>query len=253
MNCEQIADLLDLYALGSLEHADAEAVRTHLLSGCKPCAAKFEQALSEAAQISSAMPLVDPPAGLRDRIAASVGASKPVVALPQKRRPSSLAAWLVAAASLAALAIGITWQESVHRREIAALEASIAETNDAAAQRTAALLSILQAPGTKQVGFDITQSELPHGSLFIHKNLGVAMIVAHLPAAPEGLKYESWVVPKSGAPRPVESFATDKNGFAVSIVRGPVDVSEWKAMAVSLEPSNSTPVKPTKVVFAAPV
>ncbi len=173
--------------------------------------------------------------------------------MPQKKSTSTLIPWLIAAAATVAMVIGVGYEENARREDAAALSASLESSQRAQAEHTAAMLSIIQAPGTKTVAFNINESNLPHGSLFIHKNLGVAMVVAHLPSAPAGWKYESWIVPKNGAPQPVESFATDNTGFAFTVVKGPVDVSQWSAMAVSMEPMNSTPVKPTKVVYAAPV
>ena len=60
-------------------------------------------------------------------------------------------------------------------------------------------------------------------------------------------------MPKDGAPRPIEPFHLDNGGRGVSVIPGPVDLADVKAVAVSLEPSNVTPTKPTKVVFAAAV
>jgi hypothetical protein len=159
--------------------------------------------------------------------------------------------WLIAVAALLAMAAGIGYEENLRHSQVDSLNASIQASTMAEAERTAAMLSILQAPGTKTVAFNINESNLPHGSLFIHKNLGVAMVVAHLPSAPAGWKYESWIVPKTGDPKPVESFATDNTGFAFTVVKGPVDVSQWNGMAVSMEPLDSNPVKPTKPVYAA--
>jgi len=253
MSCDQFTDLFELYAIGVLDKPESETLRSHLDSGCDECGKRFIQALMQANLVSETVPLVDPPPGLRDRIVASVAASTPIVVMPRKRPRRSFAPWLVAAAAVAALAIGIGYEDNLRRRQVESLNASIEASTKAEALRTAEMLSILQAPGTKQVAFNINESNLPHGSLFIHKNLGVAMVVAHLPAAPAGWKYESWIVPKVGAPQPVESFATDNAGFAFTVVKGPVDVSQWTAIAVSMEPENSTPFKPTKLVYAAGV
>ena len=252
MSCDQFTDLLELYAAGALERADYESLRTHLESGCADCGLYLDEALLQAAFISSSVPMVEPPASLRGRIAASVNAATQVVVMPQKKRFSSLVPWLVAAACLATMAGAISYEQNMRRNELAAMSASLS-ASDSEAQRMAQMLSILQAPGTKQVAFNVTQAQLPHGSFFIHAKLGVAMVVSHLPAAPQGWKYESWVVPKAGAPRPVESFGINKSGVGVTVVQGPVDVSQWAALAVSLEPVEANPVKPTKVVFASPV
>jgi hypothetical protein len=256
MSCDQFSDLFELYAIGVLEKDESEALRLHLDTGCDECGKRFVQALMQANLVSETIPLVEPPAGLRSRIAASVGAGAATVTSmpsPKKKKRTAIFPWMLAAASLAALAVGIGYEEKARRADSASFSAALEASNKAEAQRTAAMLSILQAPGTKQVAFNISESNLPHGSLFIHKNLGVAMVVAHLPSAPAGWKYESWIVPKNGAPQPVESFATDNTGFAFTVVKGPVDVSQWSAVAVSMEPLDSTPVKPTKPVFAAPV
>jgi hypothetical protein len=251
MSCEQFSDLFELYAVGVLEKPEADTLRSHLDSGCDECGKKFIQALMQVNQVSETVPLVDPPAGLRERIAASVAASKPVVMMPQQKKRSSFVPWLIAVAALLAMAVGIGYEENLRHSQVDSLNASIEASTKAEAERTAAMLSILQAPGTKTVAFNINESNLPHGSLFIHKNLGVAMVVAHLPSAPAGWKYESWIVPKTGDPKPVESFATDNTGFAFTVVKGPVDVSQWNGMAVSMEPLDSNPVKPTKPVYAA--
>jgi hypothetical protein len=252
MSCDQYTDLIELFAIGSLERDDSDAVRSHLAGGCETCAARLDEALVQAALITSTVPLMEPPASLRDRIAASAGGSKRVVMMPTKKRAASSAPWWIAAAAAAALVAGIGYEEKTRREEVAGLTASLNASN-ADAQRTAQMLTILEAPGTKQVALNLTNANLPQGTLFIHKNLGVAMVLAHMPAAPEGWKYESWIVPKSGAPQPVESFATNKSGVAITVVKGPVDITQWTALAVSVEPQDSTPVKPTKVVFAAPV
>jgi hypothetical protein len=242
MSCDQFTDLFELYAIGSLEKESSESLRMHLDSGCAQCLSRLDEALTQSAFVSSTVPLVEPPPGLRDRIAASVGAGPKVVAMPLKKPRPPYAAWLVAAASLAALVTGMGYEERARRSE-----------SESFANRTVSMLSILQAPGTRQVAFNINESNLPHGSLFIHKKLGVAMVVANMPAPPAGSKYETWIVPKTGAPRPVESFVTDNTGFGFTVIKGPVDVDNLAAVAVSLEPKDSTPVKPTKVLFASKV
>ncbi len=253
MICDDFADLLDLYAIGALDKADSDAIRAHLDTGCETCGPRFIKALMLAAEISETVPVVEPPPSLRNRIAASVAAAPSVTSIAARKTRPSIAPWLFAAAAVIALVGAVLYEENLRRSDQQSYTASIESANRTQAQHTAAMLSIVQAPGTKQVAFKIDESNLPHGSLFIHKELGVAMLVAKLPTAPAGFKYESWVVPKEGAPKPIESFDTDKNGFGFTVVKGPVDVSQWKAMAVSIEPANSNPVTPTKVLFASGV
>jgi hypothetical protein len=78
------------------------------------------------------------------------------------------------------------------------------------------------------------------------------LIASGLPEAPAGWTYQSWVVPKAGAPVPIEAFrATDGRG--ISLLRSSVPFNQLKAVAVSLEPVNTTVTKPTRLVFATPL
>jgi anti-sigma-K factor RskA len=242
MNCNDFDGLFELYVLGTLERGEAEAMQEHLATGCSACTENMRLAIQETALLSAAVPQVEPPARLRRRIVASF--------LPQSepKRSWNFVPWGVAAAALVALiVVGIGREEPSRKTE----DARVATLSDESS-RMAAMLQIVQAPGTKQVAFGKTD-DAPQGSLFIHAKLGVAMTVANLPAAPAGWKYESWIVPKQGAPQPVESFPELPGSRAVTVVRGPVNVGDWTGLAVSLEPAGSQPIKPTKVIFSAPV
>lgn len=253
MTCDQFEELHELYALGALESNEAEAMRAHLAEGCKNCEASVDRALVDLAVIAATTPLVEPPPALRDRVMASVGAAKAPISISARKPSRPVAAWLAAAAAALILIAGIGVEDHL-RRQTAAQDAQKLEVSvRAQAQRTAELLQIIQAPGTKDVGFHPVKPDVPKGHIFVNSQAGAVMLIADLPAPPPGWKYESWVVPKNGAPQPVESFERDSNGVAFTIVKGPVDTNQWAALAVSLEPENSQPVKPTRVVFASPV
>jgi anti-sigma-K factor RskA len=241
MNCNDFDGLFELYVLGALEDVEAESMQEHLETGCHACAENMRLALQQTALLSATVPQVEPPARLRRRIVASF--------LPEAepKRSWNFLPWALVTAAVLALVVGIGYEERSRTMENARMAALSEESS-----RMAAMLQIVQAPGTKQVSFG-RADDAPQGSLFIHAKLGVAMTVANLPAAPSGWKYESWIVPKQGAPQPVESFPELPGSRAVTVVRGPVNVGDWTAMAVSLEPMGSQPTKPTKVVFAAPV
>jgi hypothetical protein len=131
-------------------------------------------------------------------------------------------------------------------------EEARAQSNSVELARLTSALQILQASGVKQVNFG-PRPATPHGSLFVHNELGIVLIAGGLPTPPSGFRYESWIVPKSGAPKPIEPFQADANGGAISLIPGPLDLSSIKAIAVSVEPDNVPAVTPTKVIFAAPL
>jgi hypothetical protein len=130
-------------------------------------------------------------------------------------------------------------------------ERSARLTTNAELTRLREIQQILQAPTTKQVTFG-PQPAAPHGSIFIHEKLGMILIADGLPTPPEGWIYESWVVPKDGAPVPIEAFRAP-DGRGISVLRSSLPIDQLKAVAVSLEPVNAPVTKPTKLVFAAPL
>lgn len=244
MMCDQFSEDYELYALGALEKSEQDALEEHLAGGCEVCKAGVERAMELNEAIARGTQPISPRHQLRERVLASLGQTK------QRERKSWFWNWaLVAAAALiVALAVGLINE----RRERLAGEEQLQISNTELA-RVASVLQVLQSPETKQVTFGPAPATEPRGSLFIHQKLGIIMIAGGLPAAPAGFNYESWVVPKNGAPRPIEPFQLDNGGRAVSVIPGPINLADLKAVAVSLEPSNVTPTKPTKVVFAAVV
>jgi anti-sigma-K factor RskA len=112
------------------------------------------------------------------------------------------------------------------------------------------VVDFLSTPGTRQVSFG---KEGPHGSVLMQREKGMLLVVVNLPAAPSGQMYETWIVPASGAPKPVGQLVSTNRGNAVGRIPGPLDMSLIQAVAVSVEPAGSKPVTPTKVLFAAPL
>ena len=238
--CEQFEDSYDLYVLGSLEEPEANALAEHLLAGCAYCESQLQRALSRTQAISQAVPLVGPPARLRRRLASSIGAT-----------PASWHGWfpwlITAAASLILVAFGL-WRFQAQRSEQKLSHAFAAES-----ARVSSMLEILAAPGTVELPLTDAKNQALHGALYMHKKLGMALVVDHLPAAPAGWTYQSWVIPRNGAPYPIESFAIDTHGRAVTVLRGPVEVDRFNAMLISMEPVGSVLSKPTTLVFSGDI
>jgi anti-sigma-K factor RskA len=92
----------------------------------------------------------------------------------------------------------------------------------------------------------------PRGRLLVQQDKGIMLMVVNLPALPAGKMYETWIVPRTGAPKPAGQLYPGKNGDAVARIRGPLDSANVQAVAVSVEPAGSQPVTPTQVLFAAP-
>jgi len=239
MSCDHFRDDYELYALGALESEEAAALEEHLATGCAFCAAEVNRAFEQNEIVSRTVPLVDPPARLRRRLAGSLGT--------ETRAARQFWPWLITVAAVLALAAGL-----IVERRARQTQNDLAQRQLASATRDAKILAILSAPGTKEVTFG-GGTGAPRGAAYIHQRLGIVLVIGDLHAPPPGSKYESWIVPKTGAPQPVEPFQPDAQGHAATIVPGPVQVADIHALAVSVEPQNLEPKTPTKVLFAAPI
>jgi hypothetical protein len=233
MTPDQYTELCELYALGALDGEERAEFERHL-AGCTDCREGLAQAIELNEMIFSATPRVKPSSQLRRRVLAGFG--------QHAKNPWRALNWAVGLAAAAALMIAvIAWNT-----ERSARVASSAELG-----RLREIQQILQAPATKQVQFG-PQPTAPHGSVFVNGKLGMILIAEGLSAPPEGWAYESWVIPKDGAPIPVEAFNAP-DGRGISLLRSKMPLDQLKAVAVSLEPVNQPVTKPTTVVTVAPL
>jgi len=226
MNCEELSEAYELYALGVLDGPEKEALEEHIGRNCENCMKEVNRAVENNAIVFRAVPKLDPPPRLRSRILAGFGLeTRPfwVRALP----------WSVAIASVAVLLLTVV--SSARRKP---------------AGNVASAIDFLATPGTRQVSFG---KDGPHGSILMQQEKGMLLVVVNLPAAPSGKMYETWIVPMTGAPKPVGRLELAKNGDAVGHIPGPLNMASVQAVAVSIEPAGSQPVTPTKVIFAAPL
>jgi hypothetical protein len=240
--CDDYRELFELWALYALEPEEQRAISRHLESGCLECLPRAQDAININAVISAAVPRVEPPQQLRRKVQVMFG--EPV-------KPRRVVWWpvLAAIAATTLIAIVLFTQNRSLRDEVSSLE----RHNRVETSRAAALASILQSPGTREINFGPGRPRTPRGSVFVHQALGIVLVAGDLDSAPAGWKYETWVVPMKGNPRAIEGWLPDRGGRAISIVPGPIDSADVKAVAVSLEPPGATLAAPTKLVFAAPL
>lgn len=233
MSPDQYTDLCELYALGVLEGEERLEFERHLASCCD-CKESLVRAIELNEMIFSASPIVKPRSELRSRILAGFGGPA--------RKTQRAFNWALALALAASLLILLmAWDNERNARLTTGKELA----------RLREMQQILQAPATRQVTFG-PQPAAPHGSIFIHEKLGMILIADALPSLPSGWTYESWIVPKEGAPVPVEAFRAP-DGRGISLIQSSLPLAQLKAVAVSIEPANAPATKPTKVIFAAPL
>ncbi len=240
MSCEELKDVLELYALGVLEDDEKTEVEEHLARGCGECKNNLRDALAINALMMASVTQTAPPARLKRRVLAGFGIER------------SGWGWLgaFAAALMMVVALWLSIQERHRASELADARRQVIEIT-AERERLNQAFNFLNQPETKQVNFGAGEPKPPRGNVFVHPRLGVLLIASNLPTLPSGRIFEMWVIPtKNSAPRPAGLFQANAQGSAMNILSAPMD--SLYAVAVSIEPEAGAQV-PTNVILVAPI
>lgn len=87
MTHEDLEDVIPLYAIGTLERAERQAIEAHLLSGCVPCHTALKEYQSVAVLLPFGLTMTTPPRSLKTKMMAARAmtvATEPVDQLPGK-------------------------------------------------------------------------------------------------------------------------------------------------------------------------
>ena len=243
MNCGELRDYYELYALGIREDPESGEIRAHLERRCPVCVPGVRSARELMALVGATSPAVEPPARLRKRVLAIAGVE-------------SGKGWIWAtgwaAVAAAALIAAMVFNAREHRAsaELARLEAHAAAQSRELARLNEAM-AILNQPDAKQVVFGGAALQPPRGRVFLDAHRGVLLLASNLPPAPPGKAYEMWVIPKGNKPVPAGMFQSAADGTALHLLAGPVDVSGTGAIAVTLETAAGVAQPTTQPIIVA--
>jgi anti-sigma-K factor RskA len=240
-----------LYAVGALPDGERRAFEGHLRT-CDECAAELRTFGAVALGLTMAVPQVEPPSSLRDRVLGGRGAPATAPA-SRARRTIWNGAWLGAAAMLA-LAVALASYTANLRRQIDTLRAELRDTvarlerserqlNTATEAVSGAQLrmAVLMAPDLARVDL-AGQASAPRasGRAFWSRTRGLVFAASSLPPLPSGRTYQLWVVT---AVRPISAglVRPDPNGAVTAFFATPTDIPPPTAMAVTIEPEGGVP------------
>ena len=241
MTCDEVRDLLELYALGVLDKDEQLEIATHLATDCRNCNADLRKAiqLNSAVLMTAEEKAVSP--ALRKRVLAAVKPSSPIF--------GTVGNWIWAGLAAAALAVAI-WNVQQKSQQVDALQNSVRESTRETARLNAAF-AFLKDPQTRPANAAGNAAQ-PRGTYFISPR-GVLLIASNLPVVRAGQTYEMWVIPKGAAPRPAGLFRPDNTGTAVHFVEQPVDVASAQALAVTVEPESGSAAPTSTPMLVTPV
>jgi hypothetical protein len=233
MNCEQIRDLLEAYALDALEPDERTAVETHLANcdNCRALAAQYAEVVDLLpGAVALASPL-QPPAAAKQRLLAAVGAApdnvgnreNPVPASimstnrhPQPRRaiPWRRLRTLGAVAAIVLLILGVVW--------IAQLQVALAEERELREDlehQTELIFEVVDSDKTTRsvllpLDYDPVQDAAPaYGKVFVRSDLPyVVAMTGRMPDAPAGEAYHLWLFGEAG-PELAGTITVNEEGF----------------------------------------
>ncbi len=229
-----VHDLTAAYALDALDADDARAYEAHL-SQCESCREELVALSEPATALAWAVDAPVPPAALRDRILGAAAAERTnVVPL---RRPWVVRATAAAAAVAACVAVGLgLWAssllDSVHRERASRVAA--ARAVEILADPASRLIHLAGASGMVAVG--------PTGE--------AALLLKRLPAAPNGMTYEAWVISPGAAPRPAGMF---HGGGSTTVIPLEQPVPKGSTVAATMERAGGVDAPTEAPLFSAQV
>jgi hypothetical protein len=246
MNCDELRDQYELYALGIADEPERSEIREHLNRGCEVCMGEVKRARQLTALMGGTAPAAAPSPKLRRRILASVG-------YEQKR--FGFAPFLAAALLLSLFAV---FYFSGRERDFAQLATRLdgqLRNQTIELTRLHEAFTILNGSDTSVTSFGGGQTQPPKGKVFVNPTQGVLLIASNLPPTQAGKAYEMWVIPNGGkgTPIPAGVFQSNSDGSAMHIQRGAIDLTSKPVIAVTVEPEAGVQAPTSAPVFGVGV
>jgi Anti-sigma-K factor rskA, C-terminal len=262
MTCEEIEELAGAIALGAVPEDEWPAIREHLAT-CTRGHPEVEQLLPVAELLLVAVPVMEPPARLRERILAAARADLGVFAEPLAPAPPvptedgapappsvvmrtdrawwQRAGWgWGAAAAMLILTLGLaTWN--------IALQRDLDRTEDQATTAERALALVVGGEAVVRVNSTLAGAS---GVLVQPRDGSPTLLLQGLPQ-PNQQTYQVWAL-RGGQPTSLGVFQPDESGRRV--VTLPIDLANVDAVAVTLEPlPNGSPLPTSMPILVAAV
>ena len=253
MTHDELRDLSGGYALGALDETDRRAFEAHLPT-CPECAEDVRAFATVASGLALAVPQVDPPVALRDRVLRAAVASDHPEGTEAPRSWRGALVFLSTAAALIALALGL-YAASLNQR-IRELEEELrlatARTVDVqrqlvqyrvASDRESQVRAILAAPDLRRIDL-AGQKAAPgaSGRAFWSPAQGLVVAFDNLPLTNPDRVYQLWVIPPDKGAAPISAALLERQPDGRAIALGaPGTAARVGVVAVTLEPAGGVP------------
>ena len=235
---EEYLELAAIYALGALDGEDRLRFETHLASGCEICRDAIVGSEQVLADLALTAPLAAPPDSVRERLFERVRRDRHG-RKETSSGPSRLLRALAAAATLAAVALGL-YARTLHRR--AETERVAREALERDLGSLTETIEAFTAPATRAVSLSGQgDAQGAAAKAFLDpENRRLFLYVYNLPPPPPGRTYQLWLI-VGGSPVSMGTFGVEPDG------RGRLDTASIPpfegevTVAVTVEPAGGVP------------
>ena len=249
-NHDQFRELIEGYALGSLDAPERAALEAHLAGGCDDCLRALEEARWVVSQLAYLAPNAEPSDLLKGRLLQTVRAEAAGGATQQSSARQTVVPWWLWAGVAALLLFSVysAWNERKLHNEIANLqkqtEAQRAERQKLEQELTAAKTQVHEAmiwsdPKSKKIMLPAKDPKMPQLEAMWHPELGLCVRGWKVPSPGDNRVLQLWLIPKKpgGKPMPSVTFWPDASGTFSAMVENPPDaMSDTQALAITEEP-----------------
>lgn len=264
MNCNRTKELIPSYALGALETADLMAVEEHL-DGCPDCADLAREHLAASVALAALAPPAEPPASLRYRIMAAVGAQesdRAASALPVSTPVAVATGWhrwggwglgvtsAVASVSLvlAGVLLGLLLDVRSDLRELQTSNEELMEL--VVDQRD--FSSVAALPDVIPMTLQSTEEEPRARGMLMTSSDHTWGILYSLGLEPQRdeMAHQVWFI-RNGIRLSGGVFSVDDTGYGKIYIRFPAKLEELSGIEVTEEPMEGSLVPSSKPVLTA--
>ena len=257
-------ELIEAYALGSLDPEDRAAVVAHLAAGCDECTKALGEAQWVVSQLAYLAPESAPSDVLRGRLLKTVreeaAAARPPVSMAP--RPA-IPLWIWGAVAAALLfAFFNAYQTRSTQEMIRKIEGDLKAQLKLQEQTAQELVLakrealILTDPRSVKIEMPAGNQELPSLEATWHRELGLVVAGRNLPVPLGKRTLQLWLIPKTvgGKPIPSLTLRPDANGKFDLLVQAPPDtLAATRALAITEEPDGGSPQPTTTPIWVGAV
>jgi anti-sigma-K factor RskA len=250
----QFAEDLALYAFGSLDGAEQDALEKHL-EECASCRRELELLRGDLSLLALATAGPKPPARARQRLMSAIAREPrlPVAAPASERQQRfwwAILGWpglrWASAVALVLVGIGLLRQNSALRQDLASQRARFTGQESKLKRANEVVATLLDPDATRIELVAAGNKPQPRGkAIYQRRNRNLIFLASNLPPLPTETIYELWLFPANGgAPIPAGLFKPDARGSA-TVVNPPLPEGvEAKNFAVTLEPESGSHESP---------